>query len=99
MSFTIKQQLTARLHFPAYGVEMPNQTVETDVTYTGVSFQLNGDMSANAQIQVSVEGCFIKGSIDHYFQYSGQGNPLIEAEQSLKAQIEAHQAGVFEQDE
>ncbi|EOT1738151.1 hypothetical protein ACYJGC_004366 [Klebsiella pneumoniae] len=91
MSFTITRKLTARQHFPSLGVEMPGEEVETDVTYTAVSLTINGDGTADAQFQVVVDGCYIRGSRDYHLDSLGEGNPLDSAEDALKAELEAQE--------
>ncbi|HHB9057282.1 TPA: hypothetical protein ACN7C7_000022 [Klebsiella pneumoniae] len=88
MSFTITRKLTVRRHFPALGVEMPGEEVETDVTYTAVSLTINGDGTADAQFQIAVDGCYIRGSRDYHFTYSGGTEPLTAAEDALRAELE-----------
>ncbi|HIG9059614.1 TPA: hypothetical protein ACYENZ_005697 [Klebsiella michiganensis] len=92
MSFTITRKLTVRRHFPALGVEMPGEEIETDVTYTAASLTINGDGTADAQFQIAVDGCYIRGSRDYHFDYPGEGNPLTAAEAALKAELEAQEA-------
>lgn len=88
MSFSIIRTLTMRKHFPALGVEMPGEEVEENVTYTAVSVTINGDGKANAQFQISVDGCYIHGSRDYYFDYVNGTDPLASAEKALKLELE-----------
>ncbi len=91
MSFTITRELTVRRHFPALGVEMPGEDVATDVTYTAVSLTINGDGTADAQFQIAVDGCYIRGSRDYHFMYPGGTEPLTAAEDALRAELELQQ--------
>lgn len=87
MSFTISQNIVKRDYYPALGVEMPDEKVTKDVTYTTISATVDSDNQAVAQFKVAIDGCFITGYKEHYFARLGSGDLLEEAESSLKASL------------
>ncbi|HBR2046349.1 hypothetical protein [Klebsiella pneumoniae] len=88
MSFSLKQTISGRLKFPSIGVEMAGGEQEVVVTYDILSISINAeDLSCITSVQSSVEGCLYKGVTEFRFTYSGNGNPIEEAELSLKASI------------
>ncbi|HGY5200057.1 TPA: hypothetical protein ACNV6G_005000 [Raoultella ornithinolytica] len=87
MSFTILRELIKRDFYPALGVEMPDEQVTKDVTYTAISASVDSENSAVAQFKVAIDGCFITGYKEHYFARLGSGDLLEEAESSLKASL------------
>ncbi|HBR5353514.1 TPA: hypothetical protein L9Y51_000480 [Klebsiella pneumoniae] len=88
MSFTIKRKLVSRKHYPALGVEMPDEDESVDVTYTAITSTINGDGTATAQFQISVADCYIRGSRDYFYTYQAGTDPLSAAEDSLKSELE-----------
>ncbi|HHB9058307.1 hypothetical protein [Klebsiella pneumoniae] len=89
MSFTIMRKLVSRKHYPALGVEMQDEEENVDVTYTAITSTVNGDGTATAQFQVSVDACYIKGNRDYFFTYEAGRDPLAAAETALKKELES----------
>lgn len=89
MSFTIKRNIVSRKHYPALGVEMPDEDEIVDVVYTAITSTINGDGTATAQFQISVSGCFIRGGRDYFYTYQAGTDPLAAAEDALKLDLEA----------
>ncbi|HGY5199725.1 TPA: hypothetical protein ACNV6G_004665 [Raoultella ornithinolytica] len=84
MSFTISRELVKRDFYPALGVEMPDEKVTKDVTYTAISASVDSENSTVEQFKVAIDGCFITGYKEYSFTRSGTGDLLAEAEFSLK---------------
>lgn len=88
MPFSVTQKLTGRLKYPSISVEMAGVEQEVVVTYEVLSISINAeDLSCIATVQSSVEDCLYKGVTEFRFTYSGSGNPIEEAEKSLKSSI------------
>lgn len=88
MSFAISRELVKRDFYPALGVEMPDEKVTKDVTYTAISASVDSENSAVAQFKVAIDGCFITGYKEYSFTRTGTGDLLEEAEASLKSSLE-----------
>lgn len=87
MSFIISRELVKRDFYPALGVEMPDEKVAKEVTYTAISASVDSENSAVAQFKVAIDGCFITGYKEYSFTRSGTGDLLAEAESSLQASL------------
>ncbi|HEL6221157.1 hypothetical protein ACNF2L_16390 [Klebsiella pneumoniae] len=88
MSFTISRELVKRDFYPALGVEMPDEKVTKEVTYSAISASVDSENSAVAQFKVAIDGCFITGYKEYSFTRTGTGDLLEEAEASLKSSLE-----------
>lgn len=84
MSVTISQTLTKEINYPDLGVTIPGGTETVDVTYTAESINAFDGVNVTALYSVEIGG--EKSPYPHAFtfKYSGTGNPLDEAEESLK---------------
>ncbi|MEQ5194610.1 hypothetical protein [Klebsiella pasteurii] len=89
MSITVKQTIVQQVSAPSLGIVISESEASVDITYTAKSVMfLSGNM-ATVEFETSVEGGLQVGSRVIDCSYSGNGNPLIEAEVGLKAKIEA----------
>lgn len=55
--------------------------------YEFVSMTLSASNQAVVQFEVSVDGGFLKGGTEYSFTYSGEGNPLTEAEIKYRSEL------------
>ncbi|HHT0132526.1 TPA: hypothetical protein ACTW38_004820 [Klebsiella michiganensis] len=91
MSITVKQTIVQQVSAPSLGIIISESEISVDITYTAKSVMfLSGDM-ATVEFETSVEGGLQVGSRVIDCSYSGNGNPLDEAEAGLKAKIEAQE--------
>ena len=89
MSITVKQTIVQQVSAPSLGIVISESEISVNITYTAKSVMfLSGNM-ATVEFETSVEGNLQTGSRVIDCVYSGNGNPLVEAEEGLKAKIEA----------
>lgn len=89
MSITVKQTIVQQVSAPSLGIVISESEASVDITYTAKSVMfLSGNM-ATVEFEAAVEGGLQAGSRVIDCAYSGNGNPLDEAEAGLKAKIEA----------
>lgn len=88
MSVTITQNLTKEINYPDLGVTVPGEPETVAVTYTAESINAFDGVNVTALYAVEIGG--VKSPYPHVFtfKYSGNGNPLGEAEAALKESIE-----------
>ena len=87
MSITVKQTIVQQVSAPSLGIVISESEASVDITYTAKSVMfLSGNM-ATVEFETSVEGGLQVGSRVIDCAYSGNGNPLDEAEAGLKAKI------------
>ena len=92
MSITVKQTIVQQISAPSLGIVISESEISVNITYTAKSVMfLSGNM-ATVEFETSVEGGLQTGSRVIDCAYSGNGNPLDEAEAGLKAKIEALEA-------
>ena len=92
MSITVKQTIVQQVSAPSLGIIISESEISVSITYTAKSVMfLSGNM-ATVEFETSVEGGLQTGSRVIDCAYSGNGNPLDEAEAGLKAKIEALEA-------
>ena len=92
MSITVKQTIVQQVSAPSLGIVISESEISVNITYTAKSVMfLSGNM-ATVEFETSVEGGLQTGSRVIDCAYSGNGNPLDEAEAGLKAKIEALEA-------
>lgn len=87
MAFSIVQQVVKRDRLPGFGIELKDEIIEVTLTYEAIGLTLSSGNEAVAQFDVSTENVFLKGSREYYFVYSGDGNPLAEAEMKYKSEL------------
>lgn len=87
MAFSIVQQVVKRDRFPGFGTELKDEVMDVTLTYEAIGLTLSSRNEAVAQFDVSTENAFLKGSLEYYFVYSGEGNPLVEAEAKYKTEL------------
>lgn len=66
---------------------MKDEISKEVLLYEVISMTLSASNQAVAQFEVSVEGGFLKGGKEYSFTYSGEGNPLSEAEIKYRADL------------
>lgn len=88
MSFTIEKEIVSLLSYPEFGILGASNKETKTITYTAqaISSLVNGQGSAI--FGVIIDGVVNSGTFVHEFVYSGQGNPIEEAENSLKEKLE-----------
>lgn len=84
MSFTIEKDIVSVLTYPGFGILGESKTETKVLTYTAQAISSLSNNQATAIFAVNVEGVTNIGTYVHDFVYSGVGNPLEEAEISLK---------------
>lgn len=84
MSFTVTKDVHELVSYPELGASCQLTTVSKNITYTANRLvSLSGDV-AQVLFTVQVGDSETPGECYHLFNYSGSGNPLDEAEESLK---------------
>ena len=92
MSITVKQTIVQQVSAPSLGIIISESEASVDITYTAKSVMfLSGNM-ATVEFETSVEGGLQTGNRVIDCAYSGNGNPLDEAEAGIKAKIESLEA-------
>ena len=92
MSITVKQTIVQQVSAPSLGIVISESEASVDITYTAKSVMfLSGNM-ATVEFETSVEGGLQTGNRVIDCAYSGNGNPLDEAEAGIKAKIESLEA-------
>ncbi|WOZ56474.1 hypothetical protein GHCGIGKI_00100 [Klebsiella phage P01] len=89
MSFSITKVIKELKTYPEFGTSDKTSDVERVIEFSAkqiVSFDSSGN--AQALFDVKIEGVETPGTYYYPFSYSGNGNPLEEAEQLLKASFE-----------
>ncbi|MDU7171071.1 MAG: hypothetical protein E6280_24330, partial [Klebsiella sp.] len=77
---------------PSLGIVISESEISVNITYTAKSVMfLSGNM-ATVEFETSVEGGLQTGNRVIDCAYSGNGNPLDEAEAGIKAKIESLEA-------
>lgn len=84
MSFTIRKEVKELISYPELGATSQLVEVRKDVTYIAKRLVNLSDTGAQVLFDVYVGDSTIPGEYYHMFSYSGVGNPLEEAEISLK---------------
>ncbi|HID5294940.1 hypothetical protein [Klebsiella pneumoniae] len=87
MSFKVNQSTDKKIAYPALGIWMPSETIEIEVEYTAASLISVSEGKASVKFIVKVIDCLAPGELIHAFEYSGSGNPLAEAENSLMSKL------------
>ncbi|WP_154974446.1 hypothetical protein [Klebsiella grimontii] len=87
MSFTVTKEVKELVSYPELGASCPLTTVSKEITYTANRLVSLSDAGAQALFDVYVGDSVTPGEHYHLFNYSGTGNPLEEAELSLKKSI------------
>ncbi|WP_373392783.1 hypothetical protein ACEPRU_17840 [Raoultella ornithinolytica] len=84
MSFTLIKLLRVNKSYPDLLLEVADGTEEVGVTYEVITAELNGN-TGKAGYTVSVVGVTSAQVKSIEFNYSGNGNPVTEAEMALKS--------------
>lgn len=84
MSITLTKKLNELVSYPEIGVACQPSKVTKEVTYSAKRLISLSEGNAQVLFEVSVGDSVIQGEYFHMFSYSGTGNPLDEAEESLK---------------
>ncbi|HGN8864759.1 TPA: hypothetical protein ACK1Z8_003458 [Klebsiella michiganensis] len=83
MSVTRNISAVTRSFYPDIGLAVDTESQEIEVTYTVISVTVNADLSALARVGTKVAGSDETGEISIRFEYSGDGNPITEAEAAI----------------
>ncbi|HGS6151606.1 TPA: hypothetical protein ACMEM2_002138 [Klebsiella quasipneumoniae subsp. similipneumoniae] len=88
MGFTISKTVRKCGYYPELGIQEPSTEVTVDITYevSGIN-SLYGQLGI-ATYRVSTADSAVSGEIQLEFEWSGKGDPLIQAELQLKDRIE-----------
>ncbi|BAS41040.1 hypothetical protein KOJKO3_c3026 [Klebsiella oxytoca] len=89
MSFTVTKEVKELVSYPELGALCQLVTVSKEVTYAAKRLVSLSDAGAQVLFDVYVGDSVTPGVYYHMFSYSGAGNPLDEAEGSLKESLEA----------
>ncbi|HBZ1374114.1 TPA: hypothetical protein MJE50_00725 [Klebsiella pneumoniae] len=87
MSFTVTKEVKELVSYPELGALCQLVTVSKEVTYSAKRLVSLSDAGAQVLFDVYVGDSVTPGEHYHLFNYSGTGNPLEEAELSLKKSI------------
>ncbi|HGN8862649.1 TPA: hypothetical protein ACK1Z8_001279 [Klebsiella michiganensis] len=72
-----------RSFYPDIGLAVDADNQSISVTYTIISVTVNADRSAFSRVRTKVDGSDETGEISVQFTYSGNGNPIAEAEAAI----------------
>lgn len=86
--FKITQTLDERIVYPSLGIWMPSEKKEVEITYSAKSLISINSGKATVVFHTSIDGCSSTGELTHEFEYSGNGNPLEQAEDDLKSSLQ-----------
>lgn len=84
MSFTVKTTVSVVKFYPEFQVSNEPSTEDKDVTYSAQSITSLTSDAGTAIFGIQIEGVSQRGTLVFDFPYSGNGNPLTEAEIALK---------------
>ncbi|HDU4103803.1 hypothetical protein ACNPIB_23100 [Klebsiella pneumoniae] len=88
MSFTVTKEVKELVSYPELGASCQLVTVSKEVTYSAKRLVSLSDAGAQVLFAVQVGDSETPGERYHLFSYSGTGNPLEEAELSLRMSME-----------
>ncbi|HBU5925266.1 TPA: hypothetical protein L9K60_000041 [Klebsiella quasipneumoniae subsp. quasipneumoniae] len=88
MPFTISKILKVNKSYPEILLEVDNGSVEVDVTYTVIALESMTANTVTVWYQRTVSGVMSALKQPFSFQYSGNGNPIDEAESALRIYME-----------
>lgn len=92
MSFTITKVVREMITYPEIGASCQLVEVSKEVTYSAKRLIDLSDVGAQVLFSVDVGDSLTPGEYYHTFSYSGVGNPLDEAEESLKTLLLGQQS-------
>ncbi|WP_354648365.1 hypothetical protein [Klebsiella michiganensis] len=84
MSFTVTKEVKELVSYPELGASCPLTTASKEITYTANRLVSLSGAVAQVLFAVQVGDSETPGEYYHLFNYSGEGNPLDEAEEDLK---------------
>ncbi|AEJ97399.1 TPA: hypothetical protein ACXG9J_002595 [Klebsiella pneumoniae] len=88
MSFTVTKEVKELVSYPELGASCPLTTASKEITYTANRLVSLSGAVAQVLFAVQVGDSETPGERYHLFNYSGTGNPLEEAELSLRMSLE-----------
>jgi hypothetical protein len=88
MPFTLSKELKVNKAYPEILLEVENGTEVVDVTYTVIALESMSGSAVTVWYQRSVGGVTSALKRTFSFQYSGNGNPIDEAESALRIYME-----------
>ncbi|BAS42864.1 MULTISPECIES: hypothetical protein [Klebsiella pneumoniae complex] len=91
MSFTVTKEVKELVSYPELGASCQLVTVSKEVTYSAKRLVSLSDAGAQVLFDVYVGDSVTPGEHYHMFSYSGAGNPLDEAELSLKMNFDSQE--------
>lgn len=80
MSITKNTSIQKRSIYSDIGISVSSGTANIDVIYTVISVTVNADLSASARVKTELSDSYGSGEISIQFTYSGNGNPISDAE-------------------
>lgn len=88
MSITVQQQVQTTTSYDNFGVSVKGLLATTDVTYTIERIDNFDGNLATGVFRVQIGDTYSTERFRFMFKYSGQGNPLEQAESALQAWFE-----------
>lgn len=88
MSFTITKTMQVVKSYPEFGILFNGDVEQKSVQYTAEALSSLSSTMGTAIFKVQIDGINQPGTFVHDFIYSGDGNPLDEAEKSLLKYLE-----------
>jgi len=85
MSITVQQQVQTTTSYDNFGVSVEGLLATTDVTYTIERIDNFDGNLATGVFRVQIDETYSTERFRFMFKYSGQGNPLEQAESALQA--------------
>jgi len=87
MSFTIRKMLTPKVTYEEVNITLDGEPKEVDITYKVNRISAFDGNMVTAEFIVSMNGIPSQQTMQRMFAYSGEGNPLDQAEDQLKAWV------------
>ncbi|EIW8628537.1 MULTISPECIES: hypothetical protein [Klebsiella pneumoniae complex] len=88
MSFTVSKKVSRQLSYSEFGASDASEVITADLAFEAVNvIGLDAKNICQVQFSVVINGSSNPGSYIHSFTFSGNGNPLNEAEASLREEI------------
>lgn len=84
MSITVQQQIQTTTSYDDFGVSVEGELAITDVTYTIERIDNFDGVLATGVFRVQIGETYSTERFRFMFKYSGQGNPLEQAESALQ---------------
>lgn len=87
MSFSAQHNVVIRQSIPEFGLDLSEATVPILIIYRAIRAVHVESGVYTIEFEVSTDSCHKAGELFYDFKYSGTGDLLLEAEESLLAEL------------